>query len=570
MIVEEMQLETFKYLLLEMPQQRSVAGLMDLVTRRVGSMPDVALVRIWLMQPGDICSTCGEVAVCLERKRCLHLVSSYGQSLVDGRMWTRVDGAFKRFPLGIRKVGRIATNGGPLDIEQVDPNADWVADPPWIRSEHIVSFGGQPLVFRGEVLGVLALFARRALEASTISWLRMIADHLASALVNARSFEEIELLKRQVELENVYLRREVGDAFGRIIAQSPAMQSILTKVSQVAATDANILIMGESGTGKELVAREIHARSRRHTHPMIKINCAAIPRDLFESEFFGHAKGSFTGAARERYGLFQAADQGTLFLDEVSEIPLELQGKLLRVLQEREYRRVGEEQERRVDVRIIAAANRDLRRETQAGRFREDLYYRLQVFPFEIPPLRERKEEIPLLASYFLESIARRLNRRDLELLPEDLEMLCSYDWPGNCRELQNVIERAVITAQGSRLSIDISAELRSLPAPSGAKNGDHPIAAQPLAVEGGRPVLSDEEMRRFERDNTLAALRQCSWKIYGPGGASELLGVKPTTLVSRMKKMGLRPPDPTANPFKSASVPPVSGATAPPPSGER
>ena len=505
--------EAFKDLLLEMPQQRSVEGVLDLVTRRVAEVSGIALARIWLVQPGDLCDTgCGYQATCPQRRCCLHLVSSAGRSLVPGEEWTRLDGSFRRFPFGVRKVGRIAASGEPFQNLQMDPDADWVADPGWIRREAIVSFSGQPLVFRGEVLGVLALFARSAVEESTLLSLRMIADHLASAIANARSFQEIEELKRRVEIENSYLRREVEQSSGPngIIACSQVMRDLLRKVSQVAPTDANILITGESGTGKELLARELCARSRRSARPLIKVNCAAIPTELFESEFFGHARGAFTGAARERFGLFQAADGGTLFLDEVSEIPLELQGKLLRVIQEREYRRVGEEQERRIDVRIISASNRDLPEDVRAGRFREDLYYRLQVFPFELPPLRDRRDDIAPLAAHFLALSARSLDRPGLALTERDVEILRAYDWPGNIRELQNVIARAVITARGGRLGLEIPAG-RTTPAPR-----------RPPPRPGAGPpdrILSDAELRRLERENTLVALERCGWKVYGAGG---------------------------------------------------
>jgi transcriptional regulator with GAF, ATPase, and Fis domain len=539
-----MPLDVFKELLLEMPQQRSVEGLLSHVTERLGGLPGLALVRIWLVQPGDVCSECQFQGTCEVKGICLHLVSSFGRSAVSDATWTQVRGPFARFPIGVRKVGRIAASGEPLEVVRVDPDADWVADPDWIRREGIVSFGGQPLVFRGEVLGVLALFSRIAPEEHSLAWLRMIADHLASAIVNARSFEEIEALKQKIELENDYLRREVGDDLGatRVVAQSDVMQALLRKMSQVAPTDANILITGESGTGKEVLAREIHARSRRAAQPMVRVNCAAIPRELFESEFFGHAKGSFTGAARERLGLFQAADKGTLFLDEVSEIPLELQGKLLRVLQEKEYRRVGEEHDRRVDVRIVSASNRELEEEVRAGRFREDLYYRLQVFPFEIPPLRERKADIGPLAARFLESSARNLNRPRIRLTDEDVALLCHYDWPGNCRELQNVIERAVITARGDRLEIELPRSGRARSPPARERARDDGDAGGPRRLEGrtadAPPILSEVELRQREHDNVVAALERCRWKIYGPDGASALLGVKPTTLLSRLKKM--------------------------------
>jgi formate hydrogenlyase transcriptional activator len=525
-------LESCKHLLLDMAQQRSVEDLLQLVTATLGATTSVALVRIWLIAPGDVCATCRESLACLDKSRCLHLMSSNGRSLTDTTTWMHTRGAFQRFPLGVRKVGRIAASGQPGDVPRIDPTADWVADPAWIVREGIVSFAGQPLIHKEDILGVLAIFTRIPLEKGALGLLRMIADHLAYAIANARAFAEIETLKRQIEIENAYLREEVNIAqsFNGIIGKSVALQNILRKIDMVAPIDTNVLITGESGTGKELIAREIHNRSQRSGRPMIKINCAAIPKDLFESEFFGHAKGAFTGAVKDRDGFFQTADGGTLFLDEVSEIPIDLQGKLLRVLQESEYQRVGEEKVRKVDVRIISATNRRLEDEVVAGRFREDLYYRLNVFPFVSPPLRDRKEDIPLLAKHFLNLCAQKFNRPQVKLAAQDVTALNQYDWPGNIRELQNVIERAVITSQSGRLQLDVPANLGA--GPSGS-----PELAGPAS---GRKIMTDAELRRIEKDNLLEALKLCNGKIYGPAGASEMLGIKPTTLISRMKKMGI------------------------------
>jgi transcriptional regulator with GAF, ATPase, and Fis domain len=307
----------------------------------------------------------------------------------------------------------------------------------------------------------------------------------------------------------------------------------LEQVEMVAPTDANVLIFGESGTGKELVAREIHKRSVRHDRPLIKVNCASISRELYESEFFGHVKGAFSGAVKGRAGRFEAADGGTLFLDEVGEIPLDLQSKLLRVLQEGQYERVGEEVTRQVDVRVIAATNRNLKKEMTKGRFRKDLYYRLNVFPIEVAPLRLRKEDIVLLAEHFLGLIQKRDNRSLPRLSPSSMHRLRNYDWPGNVRELQNVIERAVITSQGGALELILPRE----DDPNGSKQ-ENDIGA--LADEVPE-VVADAEMRRRERKNTLLALERCGWKIYGTGGAAQLLGIKPTTLSSRIKKWDLK-----------------------------
>jgi len=300
----------------------------------------------------------------------------------------------------------------------------------------------------------------------------------------------------------------------------------------VAPTEATVLILGESGTGKELVAREIHKRSQRKDRPLIRVNCASIPRELYESEFFGHVKGAFTGAVKDRAGRFEAADGGTLFLDEVGEIPLDLQSKLLRVLQEQQYERVGEERTRHVDVRVIAATNKDLKQEVEAGRFRQDLYYRLNVFPLELSPLRERKEDIPLLAGYLLDVTSKKLHCAQPRLTKALVGQLQRYNWPGNIRELQNVIERGLILSGQQGLEFDI-------PQPGEGRVPSHHHERN--EVLKGRPVLPEREMRRWERDNTLAALQQADWKIYGKGGAAERLGLKPTTLVARIKKMGIK-----------------------------
>ena len=272
------------------------------------------------------------------------------------------------------------------------------------------------------------------------------------------ALEELQRLKNRLEQENDYLHEEINadQGFGDLVGRSEVLRSVVRQIEHVAPTNASVLILGESGTGKELVAREIHKRSERQHRPLIRVNCASIPKELYESEFFGHVKGAFTGALKDRAGRFELADEGTLFLDEVGEIPLELQNKLLRVLQEQQYERVGDDHTRQVDVRIIAATNRDLQQEVEAGRFRKDLYYRLNVYPIEIPPLRSRKEDIPLLASHLLALAARKFNCGQLGLTQAHAVTLQGYDWPGNVRELQNVIERAVITSRGNTLRFDL------------------------------------------------------------------------------------------------------------------
>ena len=356
-----------------------------------------------------------------------------------------------------------------------------------------------------------------------------------SELVRIFTYDLTDRVRAEtLEQENAYLREEmqVELAFGEIVGRSPALHNVLQQIEMVAPTDASVLIQGESGTGKELIARAIHAASLRSAKTMVKVNCGAIPRELFESEFFGHVKGGFTGAVKDRKGRFELADGGTLFLDEVSEIPLELQTKLLRVTQEGQFERVGDEVTREVDVRIIAATNRDLKAEVEAGRFREDLFYSLSVFPITVPPLRERIKDIPLLAQHFIETICTRLNRPKAALTEDLRRRLCDYDWPGNIRELQNVIEPAVIVSRGSALRLDLA-----LPNAFPKRNQ---ASAFDTAHQPDTAFVTETELKRRERENLVAALERANWKIFGPGGAAELLGVKPTTLVTRIKKMGI------------------------------
>lgn len=520
-----------KGLLLDLARQQSVSDLLQLIVTRLSETTQVALVRIWLAEPTAGCTDCPSSDICRTQDRCLHLVASAGRSIASPNTeWTSTDGSFRRMAFGARKVGRIALSGEPLEEPELsEPLPDWVARPEWIRAEGIRGFAGQPLIHRGEVLGVLAVFARQTISDECMGWLRMIADHAAAAINTARAFAEIDALRRQLELENEYLREEVtgAGAFGELIGQSSALEAVAHQIDLVASTDSTVLILGESGTGKELVAREIHRRSKRSTRPLIKVNCAAVPRELYESEFFGHAKGAFTGALRDRVGRFELAHGGTLFLDEVGEIPIELQAKLLRVLQEGELERVGEEQTRRVNVRLVAATNRDLRSDSEAGKFRQDLYYRLSVFPIELPPLRRRKEDIPLLADHFLEVSARKAGKPKPPLTISVAQRLQQYDWPGNVRELQHVMERAIITSTGNRLNVE-------LPVSTPSKK-----AAEP--VEVGSMIRTDAQIQQIEADNIRAALRVANGKVSGTGGAAEILGMRPTTLASRIKALGIR-----------------------------
>lgn len=325
---------------------------------------------------------------------------------------------------------------------------------------------------------------------------------------------------------------ETASPSSEMVGESRELRAVLKRIEVVAPTDSTVLILGDTGTGKELLAKEIHKRSRREGKPLIRVNCASIPKELYESEFFGHVKGAFTGAFRDRVGRFEAADGGTLFLDEIGEIPIDLQSKLLRALQEKQFERVGEDKTRRVDVRVIAATNRNLKTEVAAGRFREDLYYRLNVFPLEVAPLRERPDDIAPLARHFMDLVAREMNIPKARLTPAGIATLQNYDWPGNVRELRNVIERAVILARGGAVEFD-------LPLNAAQKNVE--INLEPAASRPEPEFLTEPELQRRERDNLLVVLEKTSWRIKGANGAAELLGVKPTTLLSRIKKMGLQ-----------------------------
>ena len=356
-----------------------------------------------------------------------------------------------------------------------------------------------------------------------------------------RALEEIEALKSQLELRNDYLQEAVVEAkaFGDLVGQSSGLRNVVSQIDVVAPTEASVLILGETGTGKELVAHEIHQRSARKEGPLVRVNCASIPRELFESEFFGHVKGSFTGAVKDRAGRFETAEGGTIFLDEVGEIPMDIQNKLLRVLQEKRYERVGGDVTRRANVRIVAATNRDLKKAVAAGRFREDLYYRLNVFPIQVPPLRDRMDDIPLLAKHFVELSTRELKCAKPRLTRAAVTQLQSYDWPGNVRELRNVVERAVILARGGALDFDLSITGQAAPVAQPSPRADS------SAGSAGQPkFLTEAEVERFVRDNLAAALEAANWKISGPDSAAELMGLKPTTLLSRMTKWGLKRPE--------------------------
>ena len=610
----------------------------------LAAQPGVALARIWLLSPGDLCDNCFRRANCADQTRCLHLVASAGSAKSSpGEDWSYLQGQFRRIPLGHRKVGEIGATGKSILIPDSAVESEWIRRKDWAEREDIRSFAGYPLVARGEILGVLGLFSRDALCEQDFAWLRIFAEQVGVAITNARAFEKIhqseeELRRRERQLqqvvdmvpqhmvlletdfsrfygnqtarlyfggveftsltdfvkktthsedlegflswllgsmkceqpgeievrirrhdglyrwflhqltplrdggvvtrwcltrtdiedrkqdqeraerENLALREEIDQAsmFESIVGSSSALRHVLARAAKVAGTDSTVLITGETGTGKELVARAIHKRSPRADRVFVSVNCAAIPRDLIASELFGHEKGAFTGALQKRLGRFELAERGTIFLDEIGELPAETQIALLRVLQEREFQRVGSNLSIRADVRVIAATHRDLPAAIAAGTFRNDLYYRINVFPLELPPLRERREDIRLLVEYFIDRYATRTGKHFRHIEKRSMDGLQSYSWPGNIRELQNVIERSVILCDSENLSVDES-WLSAQPRP--ARQLTHELVAQ-------------------EKESIESALAECRGRVAGPTGAAAKLGMPPSTLDSKIRSL--------------------------------
>jgi formate hydrogenlyase transcriptional activator len=409
-----------------------------------------------------------------------------------------------------------------------------------------------PLASHGRVLGVLAVghTTEARFMPEEIEFLSQASGQIAVALENALAYREISELKEKLAQEKLYLEEEIRSEmnFEQIVGDSPALRQVLELVQTVAPSDSTVLLLGETGTGKELVARAIHDHSRRKNRTFVKLNCAAIPTGLFESELFGHEKGAFTGAISQKMGRLELADQGTLFLDEVGDVPLEIQPKLLRALQEREFERLGSTRTKKVDVRLVAATNRDLESMIASREFRSDLYYRLNVFPIRIPPLRERREDIPVLARYFAQKFAEQMEKR-IETIPAaTMRALTEWDWPGNVRELANFIERAVILTRGRSLEAPPLGELRracldqGMQTP-GLKDRDEiaRIVKETLNALDGKKSIDDEQTRK-QREAIVRALTECNGRVGGGHGAAARLGLNRTTLLSRMKKLGIHP----------------------------
>jgi len=432
-----------------------------------------------------------------------------GKPMHDLHHHTRVDG--NPYPRDECPIYAATRDGA---IHHKDDEVFWCKD----GSSFPVDYTSTPIIENGELTGAVVVFKDITLRKE--SERKLLA-----------AYAEVERMKEQLEAENSYLQEEINveSDYSGLVGHSPAMQQILNQIELVAPTEANVLVTGESGTGKELIARAIHERSDRRERPLIRVNCAAIPRELFESEFFGHVKGAFTGAIKDRIGRFELADGGTIFLDEVGEIPLELQSKLLRVLQEGQIERVGEEKTRNINVRVIAATNRDLKADAEAKLFREDLYFRLNVFPIEATPLRSRVNDIPLLATHFISKLCARNNYDEPRMTRANVKQLQAYHWPGNIRELQNVIERAIIVSRNGRLRLDL---------PTNTDQQASIDEAHDLVF----PYPEEERLKR-DRDNIMRALKVAGGKISGKAGAAELLGIKPTTLASRMNVLKIEKP---------------------------
>ena len=510
---------------------------LDSITRDLVEQAGMSISVIWLYTTNAKCPECrGEAESGLDDTTLgMHSSAMFASDARDAALPRH------RVPEGFGLPGRVARSRSPMLVADVpgvlgryraDRNA--VPELPggdggetdeelnWVLRMGIQSAGAYPLLINGDQLvGVLGMLAARTIEPEEFGYLGVLAQQAAISIRDAQLFEENKQLRDRLQVENAYLQEEIQSAggFSEVVGEHPSLRALLRDIRQVAATDSTVLLLGETGTGKELIARAIHQMSGRKERPLIKVNCGAIAPGVVESELFGHERGAFTGALQRRLGRFELANHGTIFLDEVGELPLDTQTRLLRVLQEQEFERVGGSSPIRVDVRVIAATNRDLEAEVRAGRFRSDLFYRLNVFPARVPPLRERSSDVPLLARHFLAQYQRKLGKTLEGITREGMERLERYGWPGNIRELQNVIERACVLARGP--VVHITEELES----------------------GGRPERPPVRLARLEdaeRTHIQQALKETGGTIHGPRGAAQLLGINPSTLRSRMEKLGL------------------------------
>ena len=510
---------------------RDLDEVLEAITRGLTERIQGSACSVWLYRRDDECNECaGNSAAGTGSALHLATIAGIGRQVVVHT---------HRIPLGRYLVGRAAERrasirlndfterwrayrGGRLEHPFDDPG-----DEDDVVVQQIIAWGGvgaalYPLLVREELVGVLGVWAHRTLTDEETAFFELFAGQAAIAIKGAELFSALERANLVLEAENSELRgAATGGRAEGVIGESPALLEVLRQARQVAPTDTTVLIFGETGTGKERLARLLHEHSHRRDHPMVKVNCGAIAAGVAESELFGHERGAFTGASQRRIGRFELAHRGTLFMDEVGELPPDLQVKLLRVLQEREIERVGGAQAIRVDVRVIAATNRDLEEDVRAGRFRTDLYYRLHVLPLRMPPLRERREDIPALAMHFLDLYARRLGRPLRGFTPDTMRRLEAYAWPGNVRELQNVVERLCVLATGPMVSGEPTVTL-----PSASRQPDE---------------ASDDSLRAVEKRHIEATLEGAAGRIEGADGAAARLGLAPSTLRARMRKLGIR-----------------------------
>ena len=499
--------------ILRMTSALDPAEVLHAVVEGLAGELDAALVRIWLLDAAGAS---------------LRLVASAGLS-------TRTDGAHSQIAVGRWKIGGIAAARAPVCTNELASD-ERIENKEWVAREGLRAFAGYPLEFRGELLGVLGLFSRRPLASDELERLGTFAAQAAIAIKNARLFEETARLSRRLQDENSVLKEELRDARPTrpILGRSPAIRDALQKLSRVAATDTAVLLQGETGTGKEVFARALHEASARRSRPLVKVNCAAIAPALIESELFGHEKGAFTSALQRHRGRFELADGGTLFLDEIGELAVEAQAKLLRVLQEHELERVGGSQTIRVDVRIVCATNRDLAADVRERRFRSDLFFRINVFPIHVPPLRERQGDVPILANAILAELGERLGRRVEGIEPDAMAMLSAYAWPGNVRELENAIERALIVASGPKLTIDDFADLRG---PFAAVDDEEVAATAEVPTTTSPAGSLRDRLAAHERAILEDALRRTKGN---QTEAARVLGLSRATLQYRMRRYGL------------------------------
>ncbi len=506
-------LELLQRISARMTVHHTLNEVLEAITRGLVQCADAALARTWLHIVPEACPRCRELPTTEvpTGTPSLHLCASAGIFVGDV-------GPHHYLPLGMYLTGRVAETREPTLIDDLARERR-VRNLPWISEHGLRAYAGYPLLFNGELEGVLGIFRQRPLDMDEFRVLGIFAAQAAIAIKNATLLEQAGRHRERLSAENAYLEQEIQRERGtdEIVGRSRPLLAVLRKLELVAPADTTVLLQGETGTGKELLARYVHVHSPRLARPLIFVNCGAIAPGVVESELFGHERGAFTGAVERRIGRFELARGGTLFLDEVGDLPLEAQVKLLRALQEGEVERVGGGTPIRVDARVVAATNRDLEADVRAGRFRADLFYRLNAFPVRVPPLRERPEDVPLLAEHFMAKFRRKLGRPIGELAPESLDRLCRYSWPGNVRELQNVLERACVLARGDLVEVD------------------------PLRADGPGPAgAALRSLEEVERDHILRVLGSTHGVIQGPLGAARVLGLHPNTLRSRMERLGI------------------------------